>query len=266
VTETDLVYATWEQESLTLDMHVPAEPGGAPIVIYLPGRGQTTAPTSIVDGLVEEEAIVFVVRYAGSDSGVAEILGDHGADARAKADSVACAVHFARAQAWELGSADLLVALTGYSGGGGLAAHAALFGSTLETSWAAYAVEGGPQGLVDCEATEGSTHVDALVGLGGGTYDLYVPIYDGKFGRAYQQELDMELWEFLSSPIGANPDLKIRLLHGESDPGPPYDEAAEFAEQLADAGYDVQLVPFAGGHVPPPTELSLSAIMGVVGR
>lgn len=93
-------------------------------------------------------------------------------------------------------------ALTGYSGGGGLAAHVALSGATLEAAWNEYAAERGPDGQVDCETTEGSTHVDALVGLGGGVYDLYVPIYDGKFGRTYQQGLDRYLWEFLSRPSG----------------------------------------------------------------
>jgi hypothetical protein len=31
-------------------------------------------------------------------------------------------------------------------------------------------------------------------------------------GRAYQQERDPELWEFLSSSIGVNPDLKTRAM------------------------------------------------------
>jgi predicted esterase len=264
-TETDLVYASWEEGPLTLDMHVPAEPNDAPIVIYLPGRGQTGWSPPMVEGLIEEGTIVFVARYPGSNSSVAQILGDHGSDARAKADSVACAIHFARDQASQLGSTDPLVVLTGFSGGGGLAAHAALFGATLEAGWDAYAAGGGPESQVGCMSTESSTHVDALVGLGGGTYDLYVPIYDGMFGRAYQQELDRELWEFLSSPIGANPELRIRLLHGDSDPGPPYQAVEVFARLLADAGYDMRLGSFAGGHVPPPTELSLSTIMEVIG-
>ena len=36
-------------------------------------------------------------------------------------------------------------------------------------------------------------------------------------GRAYQQEQDPKLWEFLTSSIGTNPELQIRLLDGESE-------------------------------------------------
>ena len=62
VSEADLVYATWEEKSLTLAMSAPSEPADAPIVIYLPGRGADSAPPEMVEGLVEEGALVFVVR------------------------------------------------------------------------------------------------------------------------------------------------------------------------------------------------------------
>ena len=80
-----------------------------------------------------------------------------------------------------------MVVLTGFSNGGGLAAHAALFGADLDARWDEYAAEGGPPRQVECEVTDGSTHVDAVVGMAG-PYDVYVPIYDGVYGRAYQQE------------------------------------------------------------------------------
>jgi hypothetical protein len=263
VTEKDLVYATWAEGSLTLDMHAPAKPADAPIVIYLPGRGRDSAPPWIVAGLVDEGAFVFVVRYAASNSTPEQILADHGADAGAQAESVACAIHFARAQAAKFGNNDPVVVLTGLSNGSGLGAHVALFGATLEARWDEYAAEGGPPRQVECEVTDGSTHVDALVAMGGDN-DVYVPIYDGKYGRAYQQEQDPELWEFLSSSIGVNPDLKVRLIHGTSD-FIPVEDAAEFAALLSDAGYDVELVTFDGGHEPAPPELFLPTIMEVIG-
>lgn len=268
-TDNDLVYATWDEGSLTLDMHAPAEPAGAPIVIHLPGRGGDDTPPSVVKDLVEEGAIVFVVQYPlvvnpGGSQAVEAMLGDHGAGARAMAESVACATRFARARASELGSDDPVVAVTGFSLGGGVAAHAALFGAALEAHWDDYAAEGGPPRQVDCEVGDGSTHVDALVGMAG-LYDVFVPIYDGKYGRAYQQERDPELWEFLSSSIGVNPDLKIRLLHGESDPGPSYENSVEFAAMLTDAGYGVgDVVAFEGGHWV-PIELAGPTIMEVIG-
>ena len=264
VIEKDLVYATWEEGSLMLNMHAPAKPAGAPIVIYLPGRGQETAADPwMVAGLVDEGAFVFVVRYAAFRSGPEEILADRGADAGAQAESVACAINYARAQASNFGNNDPVVVLTGDSNGSGLGAHAALFGATLEARWDEYAAEGGPPRQVECEVTDGSTHVDALVGRGG-NYDVLVPIYDGSYGRAYQQERDPELWEFLSSSIGVNPDLKVRLIHGTSD-WIPVEQAAEFAATLTDAGYDAQFTTFDGGHWSPPTELSLSTIMELLG-
>jgi hypothetical protein len=45
-------------------------------------------------------------------------------------------------------------------------------------------------------------------------YDLFVPAFDGFYGRAYQQERDPELQQFLTSAIGAHPEVEVRLIHG----------------------------------------------------
>jgi len=269
VTEEELVYATWEEEPLTLDMHGPVESSGAPVVMYFPGRQGYHAPPEFVEGLVEEGALVFVVRYPLIASSstlefVDRMLGYHGAGARAIAEGVACAINFAQFRASEFGSDDPAVALTGLSAGGGVAAYAALFGADLEARWDEYAAEGGPASQVECEVTDGSTHVDALVGMNG-AYEVFVPIYDGMFGRAYQQERDPELQEFLSSSIGANPDLKIRLIHAESDEEIPYTVSVEFAAALTDAGYDVgEVIAFDGDHHWVPPELATPNIMELI--
>ncbi len=274
-TETDVVYATWgyeaqayegwEDRELTLDLHAPAEAEGAPIVIYLPGRGERRAPRLLVDGLVEEGAIVLVVRYARSKAGPETDLSDHGSVARAKAESVACAIRFGLQQASNRQSTDPSVVLTGFSSGAGLAAHAALFGATLEASWDGYAAAGGPPRQVECAVTEGSTHVDGLVAMAG-PYDVLVPIYDGRWGRVYQQEHDPDLLHFLSSSIGANPDLTVRLIHGTADEVIPYENSVPFATALTNAGYDVgEVIRFEdGGHFA-PSELAIPAIMDVTG-
>lgn len=248
VAELDLVYGTWQEQPLTLDLYGPAESADAPIVVYLPGSNESGAPAFLVEGLVEDGAMVFVVRYAQIDVGPTELINDLRGNARADADSVACAIRFARERASEFGSDDPFVALTGLSLGGGVAAHVALFGDTVETRWSEFETEGGPSRSVECDVTGGSTQVDALVGMAG-TYDVFVPIYDGKWGRTYQQENDPALWEFLTSSIGANTDLQVRLLHGESDGTPTFENSAEFAAALTEAGYDVgQVIPFDGGH------------------
>lgn len=262
VDERNLAYGTWGEQSLTLDVYGPVEFDDSPVVVYLPGGGQRAASTALVEALTDEGAFVFVVRYAASHSDPEQQLADRGADAGAMAESVACAINYARAQASKFGNNDPVVVLTGLSNGGGLAAHAALLGADLEARWDEYATEGGPASQVECEVTDGSTHVDAVIGMAGG-YDVFMPIYDGKWGRAYQQERDPELQEFLSSSIGVNPDLKVRLIHGTSD-YIPVEETAEFAELLTDAGYDVQLATFEGGHEEPPTDLYRTTIKEVL--
>jgi predicted esterase len=264
MTEVDLVYATSAEAPLTLDMHAPAQPADAPIVIYLPGRGEDSAPQWIVEGLVDEGAFAFVVRYAATNSNPEKILADHGVDAGAQAQSVACAINYARAQASAFGNNDPVVVLTGFSNGGGLGAHTALFGATLQTRWEEYSAKGGLPRQVHCEVTDGSTHVDALVGMGG-DYDVFVPIYDGKYGRAYQQGRDPELLEFLASSIGANSELKVRLIHGTTDFIPVAD-AAEFTALLTDAGYDVELTTFDGAHVIAPPEVLFPTVVEVLGQ
>ena len=266
----DLVYGTWEDLALTLDMQAPVQPAGAPVVIHLPGKGGDDTPTRMVEDLAEEGAIVFVVQYplvtmSSWDDPGEVILGNHGAGARAMAEGVACAIRFAREQASELGSDDPVVVLSGFSFGGGIAAHVALFGAALDERWDEYAAEGGPPRQVDCEVTEGSTHVDALVGMAG-TYEVFVPLYDGTWGRAYQQESDQRLWEFLSSPSGTNPDLTIRLLHGDSDPGTTYQNSVEFAAALTEASYNAgEVVAFEGGHTV-PTDLATATIIELLGQ
>ena len=264
VTEMAVAYATWAGRTLTLDILVPAEPEDAPVVVYLPGRGEHSAPYALLDGLIENGTIVFVVRYFAISSGPETILAAGSVDVRAMAGSVACAMHMVRDRAVQLGSADPVVVLTGFSMGGAPAAHAALFGSDLERRWEEFAAEGGPPRQVECEVATGSTHVDALVGLAGG-YDMFVPAYEGKYGRGYQQARNPEQGQFLASAVGLNPDLRIRLIHGTQDSTVPYENTTEFAEVLSEAGYDVQVIDFEGGHGV-DSELTLSTILGLIGR
>lgn len=258
-TGSDLVFATVDGLTLTLDMHVPDEPAGAPIVF----NGWA------IDELVEQGVIVATIDDfeppAWLEGGPGSLGVDHGASFRAHAEINACAIHFARAWASALGNEDPILALTDFSMAGGMAAHVALFGATLEARWDEFAAAGGPERRVECEVADSSTHVDAIVGVAG-AYDVLVPIYDGKWGLAYQQEVDPELQEFLASAIGANPDLKVRLLHGTADTGIPPENSVEFQAMLANAGYDVQFATFVGGHDVPPTDLFLSTVMEALGR
>ena len=248
VTE-DLVYATWGEEPLTLSMYAPAESGEWPVVIFFHGR-RVSAPRHVLGDLVAQGVIVFDVEYPFGHhprTPAEELISDQGAGHRAIAESAACAIHYARARASEQGSDTPVVVLAGHSQGGGVAAIAALFGSGIEARWEEYALaRGGPPRQVDCEITDGSTHVDALVGLGA-NYALFVG-HEEYYGRDFMQSRDPDLWEFLYGSIGENPDLRIRLIHGEQDEVVPYNESVAFEAVLAEAGYDVRLIPFDGGH------------------
>jgi hypothetical protein len=260
-TESDLVFATRIRDgaTLTLDIHLPAEPENAPIVINPIGRA--------VGSLIEQG--VTVVTWDENDhlgegpGGPEEIVADS-AFVRGMAELIGCTVRLARVGASDLGSDDPRVVLSGVSFGGGLAVQVALFGDTLDARWEGFVSEGGPPRQFDCEVTGGSTQVDAVIGMAG-TYDLSMPIFDGMYGRAHQQEHNPEMQEFLASTIGANPDLTLRLIHGIYD-DIPVENAEQFAEMLSAAGYDVQLTTWAGGHEEPPTELFVSTIMAVLDR
>lgn len=256
--EHNLQYAqvTWtEAAPLTLDVYIPADPAGAPIVI--------TGMRELADDLTRAGAIVvyFDPGHYPWDTEAA-ILGGHGIVIRENAEEYACVMHFARARAAELGSPDPIVVLTGFSQDGGTVAHAALFGDTLEAAWDGFTAAGGPPRQLVCEVPDGSTHVDAVVGTAG-AYDMYVPIYEGKYGITYQQTHDAELQAFLASALGANPDLKVRLIHGTLDTHIPLDNSTGFQAALADAGYEVQLTTFAGVHAV-PAPLVLAAVMDVL--
>ncbi len=219
--EKEIAFATYKGATLTLDMYIPADPSGAPIVIE---------PWEDFAERIAQEGAIGVLVHAGveeAESGeLAEPrLGDHGAFIRAQAEQTACAIRFARARAAELGSDDPIVVIGGFSEYGGVAAHVALFGARLEERWDEFAATvGGPPRQVECVVADGSTQMDALVGLAG-AYDLYVPVFDGLYGRAYQHERDPELQQFLASAIGANPELMVRLIHGTVDQAIPMESS-----------------------------------------
>ena len=52
----------------------------------------------------------------------------------------------------------------------------------------------------------------------------------------------------------------MRLIHGESDSTIPLENSVAFEAVLAEAGYDVELVEFAGGHAT-PDDLAVETVM-----
>lgn len=148
------------------------------------------------------------------------------------------------------------------------AAHAALTGSSLEQQWDEYAANGGPAREVECEATSGTTEVDAVVGVAG-TYDLFVPIFrddPAGYGRGYQQAEEPELWAFLTGAIGGNPDLRVRLIHGLDNPYMKPLVSEGFAEALEAAGYDVELELVESSDLDELPDTSVPMIVDLLGQ
>ncbi len=74
---------------------------------------------------------------------------------------------------------------------------------------------------------------------------------------------DPELWQAINpySHIGRNPELQVRLLHGDAGGviwwETPLGASIEFHQALADAGYDVELIVVEGAsHSALPSQYS----------
>jgi predicted esterase len=261
---TDAVYAKALQPDAApsewkLDVYAPAQPGPWPVVVFAHGVGSrksSYAPLS--RDIAGQGAVVFTIDWPTRYPTYA--VKDNGKGLREVLETLTCAVRFARARAPDFGGDPGHVILVGYSLGG-IGAQVALVGDEVDRLWEEFAaLRGGPPPQIDCAAGEVSAHVDAFVGVAG----VYMG-YEGKYGREWLQAEDPELWELFFSSLEQNPDLEVRLIHGDDDHDVPINGAAEFAAALALAGYDAKLFPFSGGHTV-PFELTVQTVLEVAGK
>jgi acetyl esterase/lipase len=146
-------------------------------------------------------------------------------------ERTACAVRFARDTAPDYGGDPSWVSLVGHSLGGHHGAVIALAGDDFA---------GG------CAVTDASALADAFVAYEG-VFDLTTTVYHSSIDYTGMKNEDPELWSAISpfSHIGRNPELRVRLLHGNvpdvhwSDA--PLRVSREFHQALAEAKYDVEL-------------------------
>ena len=172
---------------------------------------------------------------------------------RTMADAIACAIRFARGS--EYGSETAPLVLVGYSSRAVVPAHVALAGASLDRVWDEYEAAGGPPSEWDCAIEGASTRVDGYVGING--------VYDTVWGDAFPAAHDPDLWEMLRGTVGLNPELQVSLIYGDADPRRPREASVAFEAVLAEAGYDVNVVEFAGGHTA-PHELTAETVMEIV--
>lgn len=238
-----------------LDVYAPTESGPWPVVVFAHGLIESKESyADLSQAVAEQGVVVFTVNWPMTLPNVA--AGENGVRYRESHETLACAVRFARAMASDYGGDPARVTLAGFSMGGAHGAYTALVGDDLDRLWEEFtAVRGGPPPQVECVVNGVSAHVDAFVG----TFGCYNWI-------DVLQEKDPELWELNSiyTHLGKNPDLKVRLIHGEEDYQCPYEFAVQFDAALAEAGYDTALTPFDGGHWL-PAQLTVEEIVKVVG-
>jgi acetyl esterase/lipase len=145
---------------------------------------------------------------------------------------IACAVRFARATAVDYGGDPGRITLVGSSAGADAGAVAAMAGDDFDG---------------DCVVTDTSALPDALIGFEGG-YHRATTVINSAIDHTYLKDEDPELWEAINpyTHIGGNPDLQVRLVHGEDDDTNWYDIPPEvsidFHQALVDAGYDAELI------------------------
>lgn len=151
-------------------------------------------------------------------------------------ERIACAVRYARDTAAGYGGDPGWITLVGHSAGGYGAAVIALAGDDFGGS---------------CAVTDVSTLVDALVTYEG-VFDMTTHVYQSTFDFTAIKNEDPELWQALNphSHVGRNPDLQVRLIHGDARDyawsDTPLEVAVEFHQALAESGYDVELTVVEG--------------------
>ncbi len=205
-----------------LDVYTPSGPGPWPVVVVVHGLGQGRFSfASLAEAIASEGAVVFNIGVEMSFPFLTTV------------EEVACAVRFSRAMAADYGGDDTRITLIGNSAGATTGAIVAMAGDDF---------------VGDCVVTEGSALVDALVGYEG-PYDWATHNYNTAVAGNFValQEEDTELWETMNpySHIGGNPDLVVRLIHGDDTDAAWYEiprqVSVEFHQALVEAGYDAEL-------------------------
>jgi dienelactone hydrolase len=239
-----------------LDVYAPDAAGPWPVVVWAPG-GEETKETGQAFGeaMASRGAVVFVVNTVHSLDPTVPPLG---LASRGLVEGAACAVRTARALAPTYGGDPAHVVWSGHSLGGVYGFELALADPDWEQMWTEHvAAVGGPGPTLDCMTDTGSSAIDAIVTASSGRFiEVWPTVYDA--------DPSVRTFTDSVSRVGNNPSLKVRLVHGDSDPELPLATAQALERELAAAGYDVTLdiVPL-GSHGSFPSQL-VERILGVV--
>ena len=224
---------------ILLDVYAPDAAGPWPVVVWAPGGEETKeVGQAFGEAMASSGAVVFVVNTAhGLDPAVPPL----GLASRALVEGAACAVRTARALAPTYGGDPARVVWSGHSLGGVYGFELALATPDWERMWTEHvSAVGGPDPTLDCQTDTGSSAIDAIVTASSGRFiEVWPTVYDADPSvRAFTDSV---------SHVGNNPSLKVRLVHGDSDPELPVATAQALQRELAAAGHDATLdiVPLA---------------------
>jgi len=229
-------------DSFALDVYAPVGGKGLPVVVFLPGTGETKKGYTHMAQTVAAAGFVF---YAADWPiyTLSRATQDNGRGYREVIETVACAVRYARATAAAYGGDPSKLTLGGFSAGAAAAALAAFQDDKPESAWdALMAKAGGPPPQVRCTQQADSAHVDALLGASG-PYNLSTPPRGVDAAIA-----DMVM---IAPRLSSRRGLRVRLTHGNADSLVPVASSVQFEEALKAAGYDVRLTRFDGPHAAP---------------
>ncbi len=214
------IYANVDDSITKLDVHAPIEGGSWPVVIVVHGAMLGKGSTDrLAKTIASQGAVVYNIDVV------------HPYPATISIERIGCAVRYARARAAEYGGDPSRITMIGHSFGANTGIVAALAGDSFEGA---------------CVVRDRSALVDAFIGYEG-VYDIATTLYSPLGDYTILEEEDPELWQAIDpySHIGMNPELQIRLIHGQDEDLAWYDilpdVSADYYQALVDGGYDVEL-------------------------
>jgi acetyl esterase/lipase len=212
----ELIYRDGESGQWPMEVVAPAQEGAWPVVILAHGAGEWTSTLDDWEsGIASQGAVTYNVGYPTDPDGERE-----------SAESLACALRVAVDDAASRGADTSRVVFVGHSLGAAIGAAVSLGGASASS---------------DCVVGDGDVMPDAFIGWEG-IYDLATVDY-ARGGGPRDPKGDESGDPY--AQIGGNPNLVVRLLHGDDEDRAS--GAREFSQALNEAGYDVETTYVEGG-------------------
>jgi len=228
----NLNFANVDENPTSLDVYSPIQVGPWPVVVVVHGYQQNRfAVEDLSQAIASQGAVVYNADLAFKVPFLSGI------------NRLACAVRFARATAADYGGDPNRITIVGHSAGGASGVVVGLAGDDFTE---------------DCVMSDMSAIPDALVAYEG-PYEFVTKTYGGNVFHSILKQKSPELLDAIDpySHIGRNPDLQVRLIHGDDRDTAWYEvlleESINFYNTLANAGYDVELIVVNGAFHTAPT-------------